>query len=122
MARLQLRARPAALKRVEGRKLDAIRTRAGNILPGEFFPHMFKDIAGVIRFQVVQRSLDSLDLSIVRGDAFDSSSIDHIRREISAVIGDGTRVDIHFVDAIPTLANGKFRVTISEIPAHGGAS
>jgi len=110
------------LKRVEGRKLDAIRTRAGSILPGEFFPHMLKDVAGVIRFQVVQRSLDSLDLSIVRGDRFDSAAVDHIRREISAVIGDGTRVDIHFVDAIPTLANGKFRVTISEIPANGAGA
>jgi phenylacetate-CoA ligase len=106
------------LKRVEGRKLDAIRTRDGHILPGEFFPHLLKDIPGVNRFQVVQRSLDSVDLSIVRGDLFDAAGLEAIRRGIVAVLGQGTEVRIHFVDAIPTLANGKFRVTISEIDAN----
>jgi hypothetical protein len=38
------------LERVDGRKLDAIRTRGGQRLPGEFFPHMFKDVAGIDRF------------------------------------------------------------------------
>jgi phenylacetate-CoA ligase len=107
------------LKRVEGRKLDAIRTRDGHLLPGEFFPHLLKEFDGVLRFQVVQRSLDSLDLSIVRGGGFDAGAVERIRGEIAAVIGTGTRVGIHFVEAIPTLANGKFRVTISEIAANG---
>jgi phenylacetate-CoA ligase len=107
------------LKRVEGRKLDAIRTRDGHTLPGEFFPHLLKEFEGVIRFQVVQRALDSLDLSIVRGADFDPGSVERIRSEIAKVIGADTRVGIHFVDAIPLLANGKFRVTISEIAPNG---
>ena len=105
------------LKRVDGRKLDAIRTRSGHILPGEFFPHMLKDVPGVRRFQVVQRSLDALDISIVRGPAFDESGLAYARREIAKVLGDATEVRFHFVDEIVTGANGKFRVTISELPA-----
>jgi len=105
------------LKSVDGRKLDAIRTRLGHVLPGEFFPHMLKDIPGLRRFQVVQRSLDALDISIVRGEGFEDSGLDYARREIAKVIGDAAEIRFHFVDEIPTGANGKFRVTISEIPS-----
>jgi phenylacetate-CoA ligase len=103
------------LARVDGRKLDAIRTRSGHILPGVFFPHMLKDIDGIRRFQVVQHSLDTLDISIVRGAGFDPASLDYARREIGKVIGDDAEIRFHFVDDIPTGANGKFRVTISRI-------
>lgn len=107
------------LARVDGRKLDAIRTRDGHILPGEFFPHMLKDIAGLRRFQVVQDSLDALDISIVRGAGFDESGLDYARREIAKVVGDSVDVRFHFVDDIPTSANGKFRVTISRLGEEG---
>lgn len=103
------------LARIDGRKLDAIRTRSGHLLPGEFFPHMLKDIDGIRRFQVVQRSLDALDISLVRGDGFDPAGLDYARREIGKVIGDDAEIRFHFVDDIPTEANGKFRVTISRI-------
>ena len=103
------------LQRVDGRKLDAIRTRDGRMLPGEFFPHMLKDVVGVRRFQVVQRSLDRVDIMLVRGDGFDQSASDYILRETAKVLGDSVTVNLVFVDAIPLGANGKFRVTISEL-------
>jgi phenylacetate-CoA ligase len=104
------------LARVDGRRLDAIRTRSGQILPGEFFPHMFKDVAGLNRFQVVQRSLDHLDISLVRGDGFDPAGVDYARAEIRRVLGDAIELRVHFVDEIPTAANGKHRVTLCELP------
>ena len=104
------------LERVDGRVLDAIRTPAGHILPGEFFPHMLKEVRGVERFQLVQRQLDRLDLSIVRGDGFDDHSLEFIRREIGKVLGDSVTVDCHFVDDIPLTRSGKLRVTVSELP------
>jgi phenylacetate-CoA ligase len=103
------------LDSVDGRTLDAIRTPAGHVLPGEFFPHMLKDVPGVARFQLVQRALDRLDLSIVRGDAFDEASLAHIRREVARVLGESARLECHFVDDIPLTASGKLRVTISEL-------
>ena len=59
------------LDSVDGRVLDAIITANGHRLPGEFFPHMLKDVPGLLRFQLVQRELERLDLSIVRGEDFD---------------------------------------------------
>lgn len=103
------------LTRVDGRVLDAIRTPAGHMLPGEFFPHMLKDVAGLQRFQLVQRRLDRLDLAIVRGDGFDDASMDYIRREVNKVLGDSVQLDCHFVDDIPLTRSGKLRVTVSEL-------
>ncbi|MGN6091445.1 MAG: phenylacetate--CoA ligase family protein [Luteibacter jiangsuensis] len=103
------------LASVDGRKLDAIRTPAGNILPGEFFPHMLKDVPGLARFQLVQRSLERLDLSIVRGRGFEDASLDYIRREVAKVLGDSAELHCHFVDDIPLTRSGKLRVTVSEL-------
>lgn len=103
------------LASVDGRKLDAIRTPAGHVLPGEFFPHMLKDVPGLARFQLVQRQLDRLDLSIVRGQGFDDASLAYIRREVAKVLGDSAQLHCHFVDDIPLTRSGKLRVTVSEL-------
>jgi phenylacetate-CoA ligase len=103
------------LERIDGRKLDAIRTRDGRLLPGEFFPHMLKDVAGVLQFQVIQRAWETLDISVVRGPSFDESSLDYIRREIGKVLGDSVEVRFHFVDRIELTPSGKLRVTVCEI-------
>lgn len=105
------------LQRVDGRLLDAIRSPAGHLLPGEFFPHMLKDVPGLLRFQVVQRRLDQLELALVRGAGFDESSLGYIRSELAKVVGDSLELRFHFVDDIPLTPSGKSRVTISELPA-----
>jgi len=103
------------LERVDGRVLDAIRTPEGHVLPGEFFPHMLKDVPGLQRFQLVQRRLDRLDLSIVRGAGFDEASLEYIRNEVDKVLGDSVQLHCHFVDDIPLTRSGKLRVTVSEL-------
>lgn len=103
------------LERVDGRVLDAIRTPAGHVLPGEFFPHMLKDVPGLERFRLVQHRLDQLDLSIVRNSGFDDTSLAYIRREVTKVLGDSVKLHCHFVDDIPLTPSGKLRVTVSEL-------
>jgi phenylacetate-CoA ligase len=103
------------LKQVDGRVLDAIHTPDGRILPGMFFPFLFKETKGVDRYQVVQRQLDRLDVSIVRGPAFDDDSLAFIQHEIHKVLGDGIRLQCHFVDDIPLTSSGKTRLTVSAL-------
>ena len=105
------------LARIDGRVLDAIRTADGRYLPGEFFPHMLKDVPGVARFQLVQRQLERLDLSIVRDADFNEDSLNMIRHEVHKVLGDSIELDCHFVDDIPLTPSGKTRVTVSELPS-----
>lgn len=103
------------LAQIDGRKLDAIRTPSGHILPGVFFSRLFRDVPGVLRFQVVQERLDAFRLSIVPGPAFAAEQDAYIRREIAKVLGDAARLDLRLVDDIPLTATGKQRLTISEL-------
>ena len=78
---------------------------------------MLKDVPGVLRFQVVQRQLDRLDLALVRGAGFDESSLAYIRREVAKVVGESVQLHCHFVDDIALTPSGKLRVTVCELPA-----
>jgi phenylacetate-CoA ligase len=77
---------------------------------------MLKDVPGLERFRLVQRQLDRLDLSIVRGPGFDDASLAYIRREVNKVLGDSIELRCDFVDEIPLTPSGKLRVTVSELP------
>jgi phenylacetate-CoA ligase len=103
------------LRRVEGRKLDAIRTPDGHVVPGEFFPHMLKDVAGLQRYRVIQRQLDALQIDVVPEPPFGEEQEAYIRREVAKVFGDTISVELRRVADIPLTPTGKSRVTISEL-------
>ncbi|MCY7353515.1 MAG: phenylacetate--CoA ligase family protein [Lysobacter sp.] len=103
------------LASVDGRKLDALRTVDGHFIPGEFIVYIFLAASGIKRYQVVQRRLDALDITLVRDADFDESVLDLLRGELRKAVG--TSIDCNFVyaDDIPLTPTGKFRVTISEL-------
>lgn len=101
------------LDRVEGRTLDMLRTPAGRIVPGEQIVALFLDLPGVKRYQVTQRTLDSLDLSLVRDVDFDDAVLAKIRQRFDRILDPGMTLRIDFADDIPRLASGKTRVTVS---------
>ena len=103
------------LERIEGRRLDAIRTTDGRVLPGEFFPHMLKDVPGIRRFQVVQDTLDRFTLKVVPGPEFGDAQEAYVRREVAKVLGSDAGLDLQRVDDIPLTASGKLRVTVSRL-------
>lgn len=57
------------LKQIEGRTGERILTGDGKFICVEPFAHLFKDF-DVIQFQVIQRSIDTLIIKIVRGPKF----------------------------------------------------
>lgn len=103
------------LQGVAGRKLDALRTPDGRFVPGEFVVYAFLGAKGVRRYQAVQRSLDRVELSIVRDADFDPASLEAVKTELARAFGPATTLDVAFTDAIPPTATGKHRVTISEL-------
>ena len=103
------------LGQVVGRKLDMIRSADGRLLPGEFFPHMLKDVAGIRKFQVVQTQLEKLLIKVVPDAAFGEAEERYVREQVSRMLGDGVTVVIHRVDEIPLSPSGKHRVTISQV-------
>ncbi|MEN3158056.1 phenylacetate--CoA ligase family protein [Alkalimonas sp. NCh-2] len=104
------------LESVEGRKLDKIVTREGKIIPGEFFPRLFREMREVERYQVVQEHLDRIEINIVALPGLDSAAMEHsIQSAVKAVVGQELSVFFHYVDAIALTASGKHRVTISKL-------
>lgn len=104
------------LERIEGRRLDCVRTPAGGLVPGEFFINAFFGVDGIKRYQVVQRELGALDIMLVRGPDFSERSVEQVRAEVRKAVDESVELRLHFVDDIPMSRSGKFRVSISELP------
>lgn len=100
------------LLRVEGRILEVLRTADGRTVPGEFFPHLMKEVCEVREFQVQQRSLEDLVVSVVLAQPFSDRSERLLRQEMARVFTPKTRVTINSVQSIPRLPSGKRRIVI----------
>ncbi|WP_437676594.1 phenylacetate--CoA ligase family protein [Sorangium sp. So ce131] len=109
------------LAAVEGRVLDMIVGPDGQVLAGEFFPHLFKDHPTVARYQIHQDKTRALTIKIMPGENYRPETSQIIEREIRRLLGDRANLQIQVVDEIPVTRGGKFRVTVSEVPiAFGG--
>jgi len=106
------------VENIEGRVLDALRTRDGRIVPGELFPHLMKDIPEVREFQVEQKSLDDIAVYVVLSGPLSEASKETVRSEIAKAFGTNTSVTLHPVASIPRRASGKRRVTIGLPASH----
>ena len=104
------------LERVEGRVLDVLVTPDGRYVPGEFFPHMLKDYAGISRFQVYQGKDYAIELRIMTGEGFHARETADIEQAAREVLGASVPFAVKLVGEIPRTADGKLRVTVSEAP------
>jgi len=101
------------LSRIEGRVLDALRGADGRIVPGEFFPHLLKEIPEVARYRVEQKDLDRIVISAVMTRELSRSSRELLDSEIRKAFGAAARYDIEPVEEIPVLASGKRQITVA---------
>ncbi len=108
------------LARVVGRRLDVLRTPSGGRLPGEFFPHLLKELPSVQRFQVVQEQLDRVTVKVV-APAWSAADEAWLRREL-ALAAPTLALDIEQVPDIPLTAAGKLQVVVNRLPALTGAA
>jgi phenylacetate-CoA ligase len=100
------------LKQIEGRVLELLRTQDGRVVPGEFFPHLMKEITEVREFQVEQKTLREIALSLVLDRPLSEDSRALLKRELAKVFAQDTRITIRTVESIPRLRSGKRRVTV----------
>lgn len=104
------------ISRLFGRTTDFFSTRDGRKIHGEYFTHLFYGLDAVRQFQLVQETLDSFVLRIVRNPEFWVPAVeDRIRAELQKVFGEASKLEIEYVDAIPVSASGKYRFTISKV-------
>jgi phenylacetate-CoA ligase len=100
---------------VDGRKLDIIKCPNGQLLPGELFPHMFKDYAWVSMFQVVQEQLSEIEIKIVLSANEKFPDFNPITKIINKYSDGSLDVKFKIVDDIPLTPSGKRRVTVCKV-------
>ena len=103
------------MKSIDGRKLDIIKTPSGKKIPGELFPHLFKEFTHITRFQVRQSRIDELNIAIISSEDLSPTEQAKIKAEINKYAENELELQLNFVDDIPLTASGKHRVTICEI-------
>ncbi|MBY0065621.1 phenylacetate--CoA ligase family protein [Empedobacter falsenii] len=75
-----------------------------------------KDTKGIIRFQVIQNKLNSLEILVVKDNAiFTKSTEDKFIKNWRDRIGNEMELDIKYVDDIPVEKSGKFRIVKNNI-------
>ncbi len=98
-----------------GRVLDILVTPDGRFLPGEFFPHLFKEVPGVERFQVVQKEPGGLLIRIQPGQNYRPDSLDYVLAKTHEYMGESVHIHVDLVKELSTTPSGKLRPTVSEI-------
>ena len=103
---------------VNGRELDIIRTPDGRAVPGEYFPHLMKEIASVDEFQVIQHDLETIDIFIVSKTGIAAEEERFMRRKVLEALGEEITVHYQYTESIPRTDTGKLRVTLSNVDRH----
>ena len=73
------------MKSIDGRKLDIIKTPSGKKIPGELFPHLFKEFENITRFQVKQRKINELDIAMIINQKLSADDEQKIKEVLSKI-------------------------------------
>ncbi len=104
------------LASVEGRVLDMIVGPEGQLLAGEFFPHLLKDFPEVARYQVRQAANLAITVALVPGRGFSGEVPRVVDALLRARLGAELDLRVEVVEDIPLTSAGKHRITVSEAP------
>ncbi len=99
---------------VQGRRMDMFETKDGRTVWGGFASPLF-GMPGVKQFQVVQKSLDLVNIRIVCDKPPAQENLNEIEKTVKGALGQDVQVDFEFPDEIPVKASGKYLYTRSEL-------
>jgi len=108
------------LRSIEGRVLDALQTPAGKRVPGEFFPHLIKEIGSVLHYQVVQEAVDELTIFLVVNGDYDKQDEMFLREQTAQIFGEEMNLRFQYPERLEKTVSGKRRVTINRVKSNGG--
>lgn len=104
------------------RLLDKIVGKDSNllVLPGQsylsptFFPHLFKDVAGIKDYQIIQNKVDHITLNLVKSVNYDDTVMTYLEEHLSEALK-GIHVEWRFVNQIEKPVSGKHQPVISYV-------
>lgn len=98
---------------ITGRTDDILRTPDGKPL-GRLDP-IFKGMPGIYETQIIQSTLDSIDIFVVVDNKENQTVRDSLLYEARKRTGLSMQINVHYVDGIEKGKNGKFKSVISKL-------
>jgi len=77
--------------------------------------YVVRDLPGIEAFRVVQESRHRTRVLLVRGLAFQTSSVQAIIEGFKRRLGAAVDVEVEFVGELPSERSGKFRYVVSNV-------
>jgi len=104
------------VKKIHGRIDDFIYSQeVGKINLGNI-SNSLKDTYGIVKFQVIQNELESIDVKMMVDDKLYTKKIEEIfLSNLRQRVGEKMRIELEIVDNIPVEVSGKFRMVKNNI-------
>ncbi len=102
-------------KEIIGRSFEVIKFPNGNKVVGTFWTILLKTEPGIKSFQVIQKTIDHVQINYVPDEKFNKNSLDKYIEKIHKYSGDKLKISFNKVDQIPLTKAGKFKFIISEL-------
>jgi len=104
------------LHSVSGRATDVVVTPEGGRVHGMFFEYLPKYFLGEIRrFQIVQQSVESLEVNVVKDEGFSGDTLPRFEGMLRETLGGVIGIRFHLVESIARERTGKQRFVRSEV-------
>lgn len=107
-------------ERIEGRSNDAVLTADGRIINSLSLIYAVREIPGIERFRIYQKSLRIFHVQIVRTNRFPGGAEAAIRTAWTKLLRSPIQVTFEYLQALPAERSGKFRHFISEVSPEAG--
>jgi hypothetical protein len=105
------------LKRILGRQTDVIRTKNGGYLtvPTFFGASAIQSIHGLLRYQIVQNSIDHFTMNLKIDDRFRLKDEALLKKLFHDFVGCDSMLQFNYSDNFENNKNGKTNLVISHI-------
>ncbi|WP_198008518.1 phenylacetate--CoA ligase family protein [Flavobacterium sp. ACAM 123] len=102
------------LDNVTGRTLGVIHKKDKTRVDGQFFTTLFFNKEGIKNFQIIQKSIDKIEIKIVKAEKFINAELEDALFKIKDELGE-IDIDVEFKDKIDLTATGKIMYVYSEL-------
>lgn len=99
---------------LRGRTTDFILTTDGRHIHGEWFTHLFYDVAGVALFTFRQIAKQDYIFEIQRDDGFNPQAFSQAVEKARSKLGSASSIGVKFVKSFAMSSSGKHRFVINE--------
>jgi phenylacetate-CoA ligase len=104
------------LERVEGRSNDTILAPDGRMINSLALIYSIREIEGIERFRIRQKTVDSFHIQVVRAGSFPGDSEERIRGGWRQLLRAPVTVTFEYLPDLPLDPSGKFRHVVSDVP------